>query len=84
MAAKSVEKAQVTVRLSADVVAHIDHLVESGLVVSRAAYLDGAARRQQQLELAERDAQLLIGAEPDPDTAEILSWMRSRTHPELD
>lgn len=84
MPIKSQERIQLTVRLGADVVAHIDHLVASGEATSRAAYLDHAARRQQQLEVAERDAAILVNYAPDPDEVRLSRWFATRTHPELD
>lgn len=84
MGIKSDEKTQVTVRIGADVVAHIDQMVESGKAASRAAYLDRAARRQRQLELAEQDAAILAKSEPDPDELSLLEWMRTREYPALD
>lgn len=84
MISKAPEKTQVTVRLSADVVAHIDELVESGATSSRAAYLDHAARRQRQIEIAERDAVILQGFAPDADESALVAWLGSRDLPELD
>ncbi len=84
MEIKSSEKTQVTVRISADLVAHIDHLVETGQASSRAAYLDHAARRQRQLEVAERDAAILLNSKPDDDEISLTRWFATRVHPELD
>lgn len=64
-------KTQVTVRLSAETVRHIDEQVDNGLVLSRAAYLDQAAEWQRRREAADRDAAILAGlageAYPDLD-----------------
>jgi Arc/MetJ-type ribon-helix-helix transcriptional regulator len=61
-------KTQVTVRLSAETVQHMDEAVAAGIVVSRAAYLEHAAEWQRRREGAERDAAILAGiGEPYPD-----------------
>jgi Arc/MetJ-type ribon-helix-helix transcriptional regulator len=77
-------KIQVTVRLPADIVRHMDDLVAKGLVASRAAYLEQAAGWQRRWEAAERDAAILAGIPvPYPDL-DGLSERAARTRLDID
>jgi Arc/MetJ-type ribon-helix-helix transcriptional regulator len=62
---------QIAVRLPEDVVEFVDAIVGSGRERSRAAVVLRALERERRRVLAERDAAILRGAEPDPDLASL-------------
>lgn len=67
------QKAQVTVRISAETVAYIDDLVARGLIESRAAYLDAAAERQRRWDLGLRDLAILSQPQEEKDDLDGLA-----------
>ena len=56
---------QIAVRLPDDLVAFIDHVVESGSARSRAAVVTRALERERRRSIAARDADALAMAGPD-------------------
>lgn len=60
---------QIAVRLPDDVVEFVDAIVGSGRERSRAAVVLRALERERRRVVAERDAAILAGAEPDPELA---------------
>jgi Arc/MetJ-type ribon-helix-helix transcriptional regulator len=66
-------KTQVTVRISAEIVAYIDELVERGEIESRASYLDRAAERQRRWERNMTDLAILSRATDDGDDLDKLA-----------
>lgn len=58
---------QIAVRLSDDLVAFVDQIVDSGQARSRAAVLARALERERRRMLAERDGEILQATGPDPD-----------------
>ena len=56
-------------RLPDDVVEFVDAVVGSGRERSRAAVVRRALERERRRVVAERDAAILAGAEPDPELA---------------
>jgi hypothetical protein len=78
-------KTQVTVRLSAQTVRHMDEAIANGLVLSRAAYLEHAAEWQRRRAAADRDAEILAGLAGEPYAdLEGLAAESSRTSLGLD
>jgi Arc/MetJ-type ribon-helix-helix transcriptional regulator len=71
------------VRLSDELVAFVDELVESGAARSRAAVVTRALERERRRRLAQRDAEILERLGPDPDLASLAEWS-SRNFPALD
>lgn len=57
---------QIAVRLSDDLVAFVDQIVDSGRERSRAAVLARALERERRRMVAERDAEILQATGPDP------------------
>jgi len=65
---------QITIRLDDDAVAFIDRLVSEGHEKSRASVVSRALRREQRLEQAARDAEILASiAGTDPDGLDSLA-----------
>jgi Arc/MetJ-type ribon-helix-helix transcriptional regulator len=60
---------QIAVRLPDEVVEFVDAVVGSGRERSRAAVVLRALERERRRVIAERDAAILAGADPDPDLA---------------
>jgi antitoxin MazE3 len=58
---------QIAVRLSDDLVAFVDELVDSGAERSRAAVVSRALTRERRRTIAARDAEILARTGPDPD-----------------
>ncbi len=58
---------QIAVRLPEEVVDFVDAIVSSGLEPSRAAVVTRALQRERRRVIAERDAAILAGGEPDPE-----------------
>jgi Arc/MetJ-type ribon-helix-helix transcriptional regulator len=58
---------QIAVRLSDDLVAFVDDLVESGAERSRAAVVTRALERERRRVIAARDAAILARTGPDPE-----------------
>jgi Arc/MetJ-type ribon-helix-helix transcriptional regulator len=58
---------QIAVRLPDDLVAFVDGVVVSGRERSRAAVVTRALERERRRAIAERDAAILAGAEPDAE-----------------
>lgn len=57
---------QIAVRLSDDLVAFVDQIVDSGRERSRAAVLARALERERRRMVAERDVEVLQATGPDP------------------
>jgi Arc/MetJ-type ribon-helix-helix transcriptional regulator len=60
---------QIAVRLSDDLVEFVDKVVGSGRERSRAAVVSRALERERRRVVAERDAAILSGTEPDAELA---------------
>ncbi|HTR73140.1 MAG TPA: ribbon-helix-helix domain-containing protein [Solirubrobacteraceae bacterium] len=60
---------QIAVRLPDDLVEFVDELIDSGASRSRAAVVRKALERERRRARAERDAEILAGAGPDPELA---------------
>jgi Arc/MetJ-type ribon-helix-helix transcriptional regulator len=60
---------QITVRLSDEIAAYIDGLVERGTVKSRAAAVEQAMRRQRRRDRAEQDALIYAQHGEDPEVS---------------
>lgn len=58
---------QITVRLSDELVAFVDELVDSGAERSRAAVVSRALTRERRRAIAARDAEILSRTGPDPE-----------------
>ena len=58
---------QIAVRLSDELVAFVDEIVESGRERSRAAVVSRALEREQRRMVAARDAAILAASGPDPE-----------------
>jgi Arc/MetJ-type ribon-helix-helix transcriptional regulator len=58
---------QIAVRLSNDLVAFVDEIVDSGQARSRAAVLARALERERRRMVAERDVEILQATGPDPE-----------------
>ncbi|MCW2993304.1 MAG: uncharacterized protein JWQ18_799 [Conexibacter sp.] len=58
---------QIAVRLSDELVAFVDELVDSGAERSRAAVVTRALTRERRRALAARDAEILSRTWPDPE-----------------
>lgn len=67
---------QIAVRLSEDLVAFVDRVVDSGRERSRAAVVSHALERERRRVIAERDAAILSGAAPDPELAGLAEYSR--------
>ena len=57
---------QIAIRLSDELVAFVDEIVESGRERSRAAVVTRALEREQRRMVATRDAEILAATGPDP------------------
>jgi Arc/MetJ-type ribon-helix-helix transcriptional regulator len=62
---------QIAVRLSDDLVAFVDEVVDSGAGQSRAAVVSKALERERRRMVAARDAEILARAGSDPDFANL-------------
>jgi len=60
---------QIAVRLSEELVEFVDDVVASGRERSRAAVVSKALERERRRAIAERDAEILAQAGPDPGLA---------------
>jgi Arc/MetJ-type ribon-helix-helix transcriptional regulator len=60
---------QIAVRLTEDLVAFVDQIVDSGQQPSRAAVVARALERERRRMIAARDAEILKTAGPDPELA---------------
>jgi len=73
---------QIAVRLSDDLVAFVDELVQSGIEPSRAAVVTRALQREHRRAVATRDAAILARTGPDPELAGLADraagWLVSR------
>jgi Arc/MetJ-type ribon-helix-helix transcriptional regulator len=58
---------QIAIRLSDELVAFVDKIVESGRERSRAAVISRALEREQRRMVATRDAEILAATGPDPE-----------------
>ena len=58
---------QIAVRLSDELVAFVDELVDSGAERSRAAVVSRALERERRRAIAARDAEILACTGPDPE-----------------
>ena len=65
---------QIAVRLSDDLVAFVDGVVESGQERSRAAVVTRALNRERRRLAAERDAEILASTGPDPELAGLADY----------
>jgi Arc/MetJ-type ribon-helix-helix transcriptional regulator len=65
---------QIAVRLSDDLVAFVDEIVQSGRVTSRAAVVARALERERRRLIAERDARILASSGPDPELAGLAKY----------
>ena len=65
---------QIAVRLSDDLVAFVDEVVEAGRERSRAAVVARALERERRRLVAERDAEILARTEPDPALAGLAEY----------
>jgi len=65
---------QIAVRLSDDLVEFVDKVVGSGRERSRAAVVSKALERERRRVIAERDAAILSGTEPDPALAGLAEY----------
>jgi Arc/MetJ-type ribon-helix-helix transcriptional regulator len=66
------------VRLDEELVAFVDELVDSGAARSRAAVVAKALERERRRAMAARDAEILAGADPDPDLAGLAEYAAGR------
>ncbi len=62
---------QIAVRLSGDLVAFVDEVVESGSARSRAAVVARALERERRRAAAARDAEILARTGPDPELVRL-------------
>jgi Arc/MetJ-type ribon-helix-helix transcriptional regulator len=62
---------QIAVRLSDDLVAFVDSIVETGEQRSRAAVVSRALERERRRTIAARDAAILAASGPDADLASL-------------
>jgi Arc/MetJ-type ribon-helix-helix transcriptional regulator len=69
---------QIAVRLSDDLVEFVDEVVGSGRARSRAAVVTRALERDRRRVIAERDAAILAGTEPDPELAGLAEHVLGR------
>ena len=60
---------QIAVRLPDELVDFVDAVVGSGRQRSRAAVVSQALKRERRRVIAERDAAILSGGDPDPELA---------------
>jgi len=60
---------QIAVRLPDELVDFVDEVVHAGAQPSRAAVVTRALERERRRIVAERDAEILAGAGPDPELA---------------
>lgn len=74
---------QIAVRLSDELVAFVDEMVDSGTARSRAAVVTRALERERRRRLAQRDAEILARTGPDDDLDSLAEWA-SRNFPALD
>jgi Arc/MetJ-type ribon-helix-helix transcriptional regulator len=58
---------QIAIRLSDELVAFVDKIVESGRERSRAAVISRALEREQRRMVSTRDAEILAATGPDPE-----------------
>lgn len=65
---------QIAVRLSDDLVAFVDEIVNSGQERSRAAVLARALERERRRMVAERDAEILRATGPDSELAGLADY----------
>jgi Arc/MetJ-type ribon-helix-helix transcriptional regulator len=65
---------QIAVRLSDDLVAFVDQVVESGRERSRAAVVSRALERERRRAAAERDAEILAATGPDAELAGLAGY----------
>jgi Arc/MetJ-type ribon-helix-helix transcriptional regulator len=65
---------QIAVRLPDDLVEFVDAVVGSGRERSRAAVVLRALERERRRVVAERDAAILAGSEPDPELAGLAEY----------
>jgi Arc/MetJ-type ribon-helix-helix transcriptional regulator len=65
---------QIAVRLPDELVDFVDEIVDSGAWRSRAAVVTRALERERRRALAERDAQILARAGPDPELAGLAEY----------
>jgi Arc/MetJ-type ribon-helix-helix transcriptional regulator len=69
---------QIAVRLPDDLVDFVDERVGSGAGRSRAAVVTQALERERRRAIAERDAEILAGAGPDPELAGLAEHLARR------
>ncbi|MGI8781243.1 MAG: antitoxin [Solirubrobacteraceae bacterium] len=65
---------QIAVRLSDDLVAFVDDVVESGSERSRAAVVTRALERERRRVIAARDAEILARTGPDPELGGLAEY----------
>jgi len=70
---------QIAVRLSDDLVAFVDEIVESGRERSRAAVVSRALEREQRRMVAARDTAILAATGPDPELEDLASYAAELT-----
>jgi Arc/MetJ-type ribon-helix-helix transcriptional regulator len=70
---------QIAVRLSDDLVAFVDEIVESGRQRSRAAVVSRALEREQRRMVAARDAAILTASGPDPELEGLADYAAGLT-----
>jgi Arc/MetJ-type ribon-helix-helix transcriptional regulator len=66
---------QIVIRLPDELVDFVDEIVDSGAGRSRAAVVTRALERERRRALAERDAEILACAGPDPELAGLAELM---------
>ena len=65
---------QIAIRLSDELVAFVDKIVESGRERSRAAVVTRALEREQRRMVAARDAEILAATGPDPEVEGLADY----------
>ena len=75
---------QIAVRLPDELVEFIDHVVQSGQAVSRAAVVARAVDRERRREIAERDAAILASAGADLDFDQLAEFAVTTPLADLD
>jgi Arc/MetJ-type ribon-helix-helix transcriptional regulator len=65
---------QIAVRLPDDMVEFLDRLVSTGRAASRASVIERALAREIRIQIAARDAAILVNAGPDEDMDNLADY----------
>jgi antitoxin MazE3 len=71
---------QIAIRLPDELVAFVDHVVNSGAERSRATVVARALERERRRLIAAHDAEILAATEPDRDLHELAEHAATLTH----